>query len=426
MSAISSAHLLEQTLFFVILQLTIIYFAARLFSHIAKYFGQPQVVGEIVSGLILGPSLFGLIAPKAFNYIFNTVNPLTINVLGQVGLILLMLQIGQEFNFDHLRELKNKRTVILISLMGIAFPFVLGYFLGEFSVSHLFPTVKNALGYKLFLGTAMSITAIPILGRIMIELNIHKTQLGALTITSASIDDICGWLILALVTALCLSEFSIKDFSLRIIALISYLLLAWLVLRPFLRGVIKKLHSEPQHLSTDLIVIILIVTFVSSMITYKIGVFAIFGGFIIGSLLYKDKEFVELWKNKISNFVSAFFLPIFFAYTGLRTNIGGLDSVSAWGWCLLVVVLAILGKFGGCYLAARISGLSHAEAKCIGIMMNTRALMELIVINVGLDLGVIPPPLFTMLVIMAILTTLITTPLLKIYLKDTNILAKVN
>lgn len=300
---------------------------------------------------------------------------------------------------------------------GLVFPFALGAAFGYFSAPWLFPGA-NALGYSLFIATAFSITAVPILGRIMMEFDITRTSLGVIAISAAGINDVIGWLMLAAVTALTLSNFSGWDMLLKLGALIAYAALCLLWLRPMLKRVIQRAAVTHNLLPPNLLAIVLATVFLSGMITFKIGVFAIFGGFLIGILLYDEHEFVAAWKNKIEEFVAVFFLPIFFTYTGLRTNIQALDSLALWGGCVLVVVLATLGKFGGCYWAARRAGLDRQEAKVIGIMMNTRALMELVVINVGYDLGVIPTSVFTMLVLMAVISTVITAPRLRVWLPE--------
>jgi Kef-type K+ transport system membrane component KefB len=272
------------------------------------------------------------------------------------------------------------------------------------------------LGYSLFCGTAFAITALPILGRIMIELDLHRSKLGAIAISAAAIDDVVGWLLLALVSALAVAQFSAGAFALKLGMLVVYLAVCWLVVRPLLRRLIERHHVTPAWLPLDLAGALIAAAFVSAMVTYKIGIFAIFGGFILGMLLHDQRDLAAAWRDKVGNFVNVFFLPIFFTYTGLRTDIGMLNGWSMWAWCALLIALATAGKLGGCYLAARWAGMDRTEARAIGIMMNTRGLMELVVINIGYDLGVIPPSVFTMLVLMAIVSTVITTPALKRWL----------
>lgn len=268
----------------------------------------------------------------------------------------------------------------------------------------------------LFVGTGFSITALPILGRILMELDLTRTRVGVIAISSAAINDVVGWLMLAVVTALTVAQFSPAGFALKIALIALYVAFCWWVVRPLLLRLLRRSGADGGRLSQNLVGILISAIFLSGMTTYHLGIFAIFGGFMLGVLLHDQAAFVRAWRDKVGDFVVVFFLPIFFTYTGLRTDIGALNSPELWGWCVRLVLLASVGKFGGCYFAARRSGMNPQEAKAIGIMMNTRALMELVVINVGLDLRVIPPDVFTMLVIMAIASTVVTTPALKIWL----------
>jgi Kef-type K+ transport system membrane component KefB len=411
----STVHQTEVLLFFTLLQLSVIVVAARLAGEIAVRLSQSRAVGEIIAGLMLGPSLFGLLMPGVFRYVFRSVPAEPMTILSQIGLILLMFQIGLEFDFGHLRAGQNRRAVLNISVAGLALPFSLGLLFGWISHPWLAAQI-NLLGYALFVGTAFSITALPILGRILMELGLTRSRVGVIAISSAAINDVIGWLMLAVVTALTVAEFSPASFTVKIGLILIYVALCWWVVRPLLLRLLRRTGADGGKLSPNLVGILIGAIFLSGMTTYHLGIFAIFGGFMLGVLLHDQAAFVHAWREKVGDFVVVFFLPIFFTYTGLRTDIGALDTPESWGWCVLLVALASLGKFGGCYFAARRSGMNVQEAKAIGIMMNTRALMELVVINVGLDLGVIPPDVFTMLVIMAIASTVVTTPALKIWL----------
>ena len=411
-------HAVENLLFFTLLQLVIILLAARLGGSLARRLGQARVVGEIVVGLLLGPSLFGALAPDTFHFVFHSVSSTPVTIMSQIGLILLMFQIGLDFDFSHLRERENAKAVVLVATLGLIVPFLLGLAVGWTSHAALAPQV-NVLGYTLFLATALSITAVPVLGRIMMEFGLTRTPMGVITITAAAINDVVGWVTLAVITALTLSAFSFSDMLRNLGWLLAYMVLCWWGLRPALRWLLARYASHAAHaadLPQTLLAILLALIFMSAMVTYKIGIFAIFGGFMLGVLLHDEHTFVTAWKAKIADFVSVFFLPIFFTYTGLRTNIGALDSGHLWLWCLIILAVATVGKFGGCYLGARWAGRPPTESRIIGVMMNTRALMELIVINVGYDLGVIPPSVFTMLVIMAVVSTLVTAPALRLWL----------
>ena len=415
-------HQTEALLFFTLLQLTVVVLAGRLGSTLARRRGQSAAVGEIIVGILLGPSLFGLLAPGAFNYVFHSASGEPMQVLSQLGLILLMFQIGLEFDFGHLTERRNRRAVWWVASVGLLLPFALGVALGWWVAPFLGGDDQRRLATGLFVGTAFCITALPILGRIMIEFDLTQRPLGVIAISAAAINDVVGWLLLALVTALAVSQFDPAGFALKVVSVGLFAVLSWWLLRPLLKGLLRWAQPGPRRagtpieLSNNALGILIAAIFIGGMATYQLGIFAIFGGFMMGVLLHDERRLVTEWKERMGQFITVFFLPIFFTYTGLRTDIGGLDTPQLWGWCALVVALATAGKFCGSYIAARRAGLGKPEAKVLGIMMNTRALMELIVINVGYDLGVISQNLFTMLVIMAIVSTVITTPLLRRWL----------
>ncbi|RZL01834.1 MAG: sodium:proton antiporter [Rubrivivax sp.] len=413
--ASSAVHHSEMLLYFVLLQLIVIVIAARLGGTLAKRLGQSPAVGEIVVGILLGPSLFGLLMPDVFHYVFRSVPAEPLTILSQIGLILLMFQIGMEFDFSHLTEKRNRRAVWGVALAGLVAPFLLGLGSGYFLAPILSPQA-DPLASALFVATAFSITALPILGRIMMEFNITRTPLGVIAISAAAINDVVGWLLLALITTITVSHFEPMAFGVKVLMVGAFFVLSWYVARPLVKRLAHRFKERNDALPPVLMGVLLAVMFAAAIATYQLGIFAIFGGFMAGVILHDETELVEAWKQKVGGFVLVFFLPIFFTYTGLRTNIGGLDTAAAWGWTALLISLATAGKFGGCYLAARWSGLNHAEGKVIGIMMNTRALMELIVLNVGFDLGVISQQMFTMLVLMAIVSTVITAPGLNAWL----------
>ncbi len=411
LAAAPSVYRTEQAVYFTLLQLIVILLAARAAGTLATWCKQPRVVGEIIGGLLIGKSLFGRLCPGAFQYVFQSSSPEPLLVLSQIGLILLMFQIGLEFDFSHLKDRQNRVAMVSISAAGIGLPFVLGWFLGGWSHPQLAPQI-NPLGYRLFIAVALSITAIPVLGRILIELDLTRTRIGVVAITAAAMDDVTGWVLLAIISALTTAEFSAAAFGLKIGLLLAYAAVCWLVVRPLLKRLVAYFGPNADHLPHTLMALLLATIFISGLITYTLGVFAIFGGFMMGVLLHDDRTFVAAWEKSVAQFVAVFFLPIFFTFTGLRTNINTLDSLLLWGWCGAIIAVATVGKFCGCAAAARVCGLSFAEAGCIGIMMNTRGLMELIVVNVGFELGVLPANVYTMLVLMAI-----TAPPLRFYLK---------
>jgi Kef-type K+ transport system membrane component KefB len=414
LAAATNAHKNELILFYTLLELTIIVVAGRVGGALARRIGQSAAVGEIIVGILLGPSLFGLLAPHAFDFVFHSAPPEPLTVLSNLGLVLLMFQIGMEFDFSHLTEPVNRSAVLRISIACLTLPFAGGFGLGML-IAHCAPPAAR-INTALFVATALSITALPILGRIMMDLNLTRTRVGVVAISAAAVNDVVGWLLLAFVTTLTVSEFVPSRFALRVAMVGAFGLVSVLVVRPLLKKAIRTSPPRNGKMSANLLGGILAVIFVAAMTTYQIGIFAIFGGFMMGVILYDESELVTAWRDRLGDFVTVFFLPIFFTYTGLRTSIGGLNTSADWGWCAAIVAVATLTKLGGAYFMARRCGMDHPQSAMIGFMMNTRALMELIVLNVGLDLGVITPKLFTMLVIMAIVSTIITTPGLRYFM----------
>jgi Kef-type K+ transport system membrane component KefB len=415
MQTSSSVHATEALLFFTLLQFCVIVAAGRIGGMLAKPLGQAAVVGEVVIGILLGPSLFGWLAPDVFDAVFRSTPPQPLTILSQVGLLFLMFQIGLEFDFGHLTERRNRFAVASVSIAGLVVPFALGI-----GLAVMLPTAyagtPDRTAFALFVATALSITALPVLGRIMMEFDLTRTSLGVIAISAAAVNDVVGWLLLAMVTALTHAQFSGGGFAFNVSLVAAFVALCWWGLRPLLVRVTRHQMRSRTHMPAALMGIVICCIFAAGMATYKLGIFAIFGGFMVGVMLHDQHEFVAAWKERVGHFVNVFFLPIFFTYTGLRTDIGLLGDGTAWLWCVVLILVATLGKFGGCYVAARIAGLSSTESKIIGAMMNTRGLMELVVINVGFDLGVIGPELFTMLVLMAIVSTVATSPALRRWL----------
>ncbi len=412
----AGVHRSEALLFFTLLQLAVIILAARAGGAISARMGQSPAVGEIITGILLGPSLFGWLMPGLSNLIFHSAPPEPMQILSQIGLLLLMFQIGLEFDFGHLTERKHRRTVLWVASAGLALPFALGLGLGVFTAPLLAPPGVEPMAAGLFIATAFSITALPILGRIMIEFQLTRTAIGVIAISAAAINDVIGWLLLALVSTLAVSHFEPLAFAIKVVLVFAFFAFSWFVLRPLAKRVVQRSQPGRGRFSPNLMGAVLALVFLAGMTTYQLGIFAIFGGFMMGVILHDEHGLREAWNTRVGHFVMVFFLPIFFTYTGLRTDIGSLNSFAAWGWCALVILLATVGKFGGSYFAARRCGLARHEASLLGIMMNTRALMELIVINVGYDLGVISREMFTMLVIMAIVSTIVTAPCLRRWL----------
>ena len=426
----------ERLLLPVLVQLVVIIAAARLFGALARRVGQPAVVGEIVAGLLLGPSLLGWLAPDLFNALFrphlegldqplaDAVIAKIFTVIAQIGLVFLLFLVGLEFEGKHVRA--NGRAAVLISIAGIAVPFGLGAALAPTIHPHLeaHPVAGpvSLPGLTLFLGVALSITAIPVLGRIMMELNITRTRVGSITITAAAVDDAIGWILLASVAAVVRSNFDPIETGRMVALTIGFGLAMFLVVGPLLaRYFTKALGANQGELSATSFAVLLVALLLSALATNLIGIFAVFGAFALGAALSNQEELRRAVSAKLHDIVTGFFVPVFFTYTGLRTDITGIHSPAMWLVLAGVIAAAVTGKLVGCGLAARLSGFSWKESGIVGAMMNSRGLMALIAINVGYELGVVPRSLFSVLVLMALVTTALTTPLLLLLRRGTEI-----
>jgi len=418
---------IEHLLLPVLIQLVVIVVAARLFGLLARKVGQPSVIGEIVAGLLLGPSLFGALFPSEFAAVFrphlqgvehdlgNAFVPKIFAVIAQIGLIFLLFLVGLDFEFDHIQS--HGRSAVLIALLGIVVPFILGAGLAPLIHPYLEPHPTagpvSLLGLTLFLAVALSITAIPVLGRIMMELGITRTRLGAIAITAAAVDDACGWILLASVVAIVKADFELMAIARMIGLTIGFALLMFFAVRPLLvRYFTYSMRVNRGRLSPTALAVLLAAILASAIATNLIGIYAVFGAFLLGAILSDQVELQRAAAEKLQDIVTGFFVPVFFTYTGLQTEIGSLHGSTMWLICGLVIVAAVLGKLAGCGMAARLSGFSWREAGIIGAMMNARGLMALVAINVGSELGVVPKSLYCILVLTALTTTALTTPLL--------------
>ncbi|WP_445635529.1 Sodium:proton antiporter [Nostoc sp. DSM 114161] len=397
------------TVILVLVEVLIVIGLSRLVGLGFRSIKQPLVIGEIVAGIMLGPSLFGLIAPHVAVTLFPPETIPFLNVLSQVGLIFFMFLIGLELNPKYLSG--QLEVAVLTSHVSILVPFSLGTLLAVV----LYPLVSNAsvsfTAFALFLGAAMSITAFPVLARIITENNLQGTRLGTLALTCAAVDDVTAWCLLAVAIAVARTG----DFAGAIPTIIESIVYIGFMLtvgRWFLQGLAKH-YRRAGRLSQLLLAGIYMGVVASALITELIGIHLIFGAFLLGAAMPKNEDLVRELAVKTEDFVLIFLLPIFFAYSGLRTQIGLLNRPELWLLCALVLAVAIAGKYFGTYIAARVSGINKREASALGWLMNTRGLTELIVLNIGLELGVISPLVFTMLVIMALVTTFMTSPLLE-------------
>jgi len=399
----------------VLLQWMIIIAAAWVFGRLARKAGQPLAVGEILAGILLGPSALGLLWPADWPVLFPTVTQQSLQLLGKLGLILLLFQVGMEFDFGHLRS--RSRSVTAVSVAGMVVPFLCGMAIGPWLHREFAPELPQ-FGFQLFLCIALSISALPIMGRILLEMKLERTAIGALGISAAAIDDVTGWILLAVATALVTSGFDGWALVRQVVGVLVFFVVLQKLVGPALRKLWQR--SQRRHpggdLSVSYLTLLLLTLFASCLVSNRLGVFAIFGAFLLGVALHEQVDLVKAWRERFSDFVLVAMVPIFFTNTGLNTEIGALKTPLAWIGCVVVLGAAVAGKLGGCFLAARIAGQPARDAACIAALMNTRALMALVAINIGLDLKLLNKELFTMLVIMALLTTAMTEPLLRWWL----------
>jgi Kef-type K+ transport system membrane component KefB/nucleotide-binding universal stress UspA family protein len=392
-----------------IMQAALIIALSRAVGVFAASIGQPMVIAEVVAGILLGPSLLGAVSPGTMNVLFPGSSMPLLGMMSQVGLLLFMFLIGLELDPKLLRG--RAHASIAISHSSIVVPGLLGGVLGLYLYPRLSSPDVPFFSFLLFMAVSMSITAFPVLARILAERRLLKTKVGAITITSAAIDDVTAWCLLAFVVSIAKST-DLRRAAVTVGLAGVYIAFMFIVVRPFLRR-LGALSASREGLTQNLVAVTLLFLLASSWITEFIGIHALFGAFVLGAIMPKEGNAGRLLAEKLEDLVVVFLLPMFFAYSGLRTQIGLLDTPGAWFMCGLIVVVACVGKFGGSLVAGRLTGLRWREASAVGILMNTRGLMELIVLNIGLDLGVISPSLFTMMVIMALVTTFMTTPLLQ-------------
>lgn len=400
---------IEALLAIVLIQWTLIVIAARMGGMLATRLGQPPAVGEICAGLALGPSLLGWIWPEAFATLFPKQGADLLRFLGKFGLILFLFHVGLNFDVSHLKG--RSRSVLAVAAAGISLPFALGLALAPWLHAHFAPET-NAIGLSLFVAIAMSISALPIMGRILMELGLEKSLVGMTALSAAAIDDLIGWIGLAAIAALV----GAGMVGFKPLVQIAGLVLLALVLFKVVRPLHARILARHRALSPGHLLFLAPALFLCCLATYHLGVFAIFGAFALGIALHGQGDLEARWDERYADPVRLLLVPVFFTYTGLNTRVGEFETGLAWLACGLVIALSVAGKFGGCYLAGRWSGLSHREAGAVASLMNTRALMGLIAVSVGLELGVLNGQLYTMFVLMCLLTTAMAAPLLRVFL----------
>lgn len=389
------------------LQLAFILAVCRVVGILFKQLGQSQVVSEMIAGVVMGPSLMGWLLPDFSAYLFPPASQPILFAVCQVGLVLYMFLIGVEFDIELIRS--RLRSAASISLAGILAPFALGALLAFYLAgdSSFFSLKTTPLQAMLFMGAAMSITAFPMLARIIFEQGLSKTSLGTLALAAGSMDDAAAWCVLAVVLASFQNNINIAIYAIG--GGVLFALVTLLVIKPLLQPWGKKVAASGE-MSVGILSSVLMLTMLGAWFTDFIQIYAVFGAFVMGIAMPRGKFAQELHRI-IYPLTTAFLLPVFFVYSGLNTKIGLVNTPFLWLIAALVLLAAIVGKGVACYLAARWHGESHREAMAIGTLMNARGLMELIILNIGLQRGIIEPALFAILVLMAIVTTLMATPI---------------
>jgi Kef-type K+ transport system membrane component KefB len=402
-----AAH--SNTLAVVLLALAIVTVTARALGWVfERTLHQPAVIGEIVAGLLLGPSVLGWLLPDVYAYLLPNEAAPYLGLLSKVGVVLFMFLVGLDLDTAQIR--RSSHATLAISHASILLPFLLGSTLSLW----LYPLYGTAnvsfTTFSLFAGVSLAVTAFPVLARILTDRKISRTSLGITALACAAVDDVSAWTLLALVVGV--ANGTLAAAALTVPVSLAYLALMFFVVRPMIGRLAASEQLREGPLAHGPLAAVFVGLLVSAWATETIGLHAMFGAFLLGALMPHDGRLAEQVRGRIQDIVVVLFLPAFFAFSGMRTEITLLDGVQDWMWCGLVIVVATVGKFGGSFVAARFVGLGWRSATAIGVLMNTRGLVELIVLNIGLDLGVISPTLFAMFVIMALVTTFATSPLL--------------
>lgn len=390
-------------------QIAGIMLVARLVGRGIALLGQPYVVGEMLAGILLGPSFLGWIAPDVWRVLFPVASLGFLSALSQIGLVFYMFLVGLELDTRHLRG--RQHAAVITSHASIIAPFFLGVCLALLLYPRVSDDSVSFTAFALFMGAAMSVTAFPVLARMLAERGLLRTRLGAVAIACAAVDDVSAWCLLAAVAVVARADASAMSLPMMIGGALLYATLMLTVVRWGL-GRLQHAVERRGELSQDVVAFVVFFILASALVTERLGIHAVFGAFLAGVVMPRDSRFSGALLDRFHDLMVILFLPLFFAFTGLRTSIQLIEG-NLWVLAILVVLVAVAGKVGGSALAARASGLTWRESWAIGTLMNTRGLMELVILNVGLDLGVISPALFAMMVVMALVTTFMTTPLLE-------------
>lgn len=402
-------------LFTLVLQITLILAVCRLIGSLFHKFHQPRVVGEMFAGILLGPSLLGWISPQLSAYLFPPSSLGFLNALSQVGVVIFMFLVGMGINPKELKH--QSHAAVLVSHVSITAPFVLASLLALYLYPRLSDNSVSFTNFALFMGAAMSVTAFPVLARILTERDMMKSGLGNIAIACAAVDDVTGWCILAYIVVLIRSAHQATSIWVTLAGIVLFAAVMIYGVRFLLRGLERTFHKYGE-ISENRMAFLLLLALASALCTERLGIHLLFGSFLMGAIMPKEPKFVRYVLDRFETITITLLLPLFFAFTGLRTNIGLLSGPSMWFYCILIVLVATGGKLGGSTIAGWLSGMPLREAAGLGTLMNTRGLMELVILNIGLDIKVISPALFSMMVLMALFTTFMTTPVLELICPD--------
>ena len=404
--------MVNNQLLHMLMALATVVVVARLFGYLFRLIHQPPVIGEVVGGIVLGPSILGRLAPEAANYVLPATTAPFLALLAQLGIIFYMFLIGLELDMKMIK--KSGMPALIISNFSIVVPFLLGCALATQLFHQYSVPGTSFIGFALFMGVSLSVTAFPVLARILSELKIHKSRLGGLALICAAVGDVTVWCLLALVVSI------LKDTPDEALVTVAGTLLFITVMVFIVRPLISrslKWFEKLDHMTESGLAIVLVAVLSSALVTEAIGIHAMFGAFLLGAIIPHDSKITRDVNARLESLVRILFLPAFFAFTGMRTQLSLLGTAHDWWICLVIIAVAIVGKFGGTLVAARLTKNSWRDSAALGFLMNTRGMVELIVLNIGLDLKVLSPTLFTMLVIMALVTTFMTSPLVRWILK---------
>jgi Kef-type K+ transport system membrane component KefB len=398
-------------LFTLVLQIAVVLAVCRAVGSLFQKIHQPRVVGEMFAGILLGPSLLGWVAPQVSAYLFPASSLGFLNALSQVGVIVFMFLVGLGINP---KELKHEgHAAVLTSHVSITAPFMLASFLALYLYPRLSDDHVKFSHFALFMGAAMSITAFPVLARILSERDLLQSRLGTVAIACAAVDDVTGWCILAYIVVLIRAANQATSIWITLGGIIAFALVMIYGVQRLLKG-FESSFRKRGAISENLMAFMLLLVLVSALCTEWLGIHLLFGSFLMGAIMPKEQKFVRYVLDRFETITVTMLLPLFFAFTGLRTNVGLVKGPEMWMYCALIIMVAVAGKLGGSMLASWLSGMPVREAAGLGTLMNTRGLMELVILNIGLDIKIISPALFSMMVIMALVTTFMTTPVLEL------------